>query len=112
MGREPLAKNLLGIRRPIHLRIAIGKRHIGSSCWRGGGCQRRSQRPHGGGAIAFLRLPHAEVPGGWGWGEGFRRGQAEKDNERETCRAHSFASSYFGSVTRRISLARTFCVTT
>ncbi len=107
MGRKSLAKNLLGIRRSIHLYIAIGKQQIGSSSWRGGGCQSRSQRLHSGSVITLPRQSRAEVPGGLKLGECLQTRQTDKDRKSETCRAH-----YFGSVTRRISFARRFCVIT
>src|SRR5665213_827946 len=107
MGQKSFAKNLLGIRLSIHLYIAIGKQQIGSSGWRGGGCQSRSQRLHGASDITFLRQSRAEVPGGLRWDECLQNQQTDKDRKSETCRTH-----YFGSVTRRISFARRFCVTT
>src|SRR5579871_1052822 len=107
MGRKSLAKSLLGIRRSIHLYIAIGKQQIGSSGWRGGGGQSRSQRLHSGDAITFLRQSRAEVPRGRLWDESLQTRQTGKDRKSETRRAH-----YFGSVTRRISFERRFCVIT
>src|SRR5450756_1655568 len=104
MGRKSLAKNLLGIRRSLHLYIAIRKQQIGSSSWRGGGCQSRSQRLHSGSVITFRSQSRAAVPGGRRLGECLQTRQTDKDRKSETCRAH-----YFGSVTRRISFARRPC---
>ena len=88
MGRKPLPKSLLGIRRSIHLCIAIGKQQIGSSSRRGGGCQSRSQRLNSGSAITLLRQSRAEVPGGRRLGESLQTRQTDKDRKSETCRAH------------------------
>ena len=105
MGRKSLAKSLLGIRPSIHLYIAIGKHQIAISGWGGGGGQSRSQRLHSGKAISFLRLSRSDFPRRILWAGRMQTRQTDKDRKSETCRPH-----YFGSVTRRTSFARRFCV--